>query len=375
MTQARTPLQAAQKFEVTPLELFFDLVFVFAVSQLSHHLLQHLSWRGAAETVVLLLAVYRTWSTTSWDAAMLGVNRRDARSMLLIVMGLGLFMNAAILVAFGAGVWAFILPLVVVKLGQSFWMALRAPSALFREHFQRTSLWLVALAPLWIMGASVNPEARLGWWAAAALLDVIGGWLGHPIPGRRLNTERLPFDAEHMLERNRLFLLIALGETVLAIGVAITETPLSLITVVTGTAALAGTVALWAVLFGRTHTLTLQHLKETQDPLRMSLLATITQVLIVVGLIALAVANERIIAHPWGPPSLALTLLLFGGPLLVRLELALYLWLLDHRVHWGHLIACAVLVVAGLLTLTAPPFVSLMLSGAVLVALALLDRP
>lgn len=110
MTQARTPLQAAQKFEVTPLELFFDLVFVFAVSQLSHHLLQHLSWRGAAETVVLLLAVYRTWSTTSWDAAMLGVNRRDARSMLLIVMGLGLFMNAAILVAFGAGVWAFILP-------------------------------------------------------------------------------------------------------------------------------------------------------------------------------------------------------------------------------------------------------------------------
>ena len=206
------------------------------------------------------------------------------------------------------------------------------------------------------------------------MIDLIGGWLGHPIPGRRLNTERLPFDAEHMLERNRLFLLIALGETVLATGTAIAAAPMTLLTVVTGTAALAGTVALWAVLFGRTHTLTLRHLEETQDPLRMSLLATITQVLIVVGLIALAVTNERILAHPFGSPSLALTLLLFGGPLLVRLELALYLWLLDHRVHWGHLMACAVLVVAGLLTLTAPPFVSLMLSGAVLVALALLER-
>lgn len=86
MTQARTPLQEAQKFEVTPLELFFDLVFVFAVSQLSHHLLGHLSWRGAAETLVLLLAVYRTWSTTSWDAAMLGVNRPDARGLLLAVL-------------------------------------------------------------------------------------------------------------------------------------------------------------------------------------------------------------------------------------------------------------------------------------------------
>lgn len=375
MTPAHTPLQEAQKFEVTPLELFFDLVFVFAVSQLSHHLLEHLTWRGAAETLILLLAVYRTWSTTSWDAAMLGVNGPDARGLLLAVMLLGLFMNAAIPTAFSGGVWAFTLPLVVGQLGRSFWMMWRAPTALFREHFQRTSVWMVAIAPLWVIGALVNSEARLGWWAAAALLDLIGGWLGHPIPGRRLNTERLPFDAEHMLERNRLFLLIALGETVLTTGTAIAAAPMSPMTVVTGTVALAGTVALWAVLFGRTHALTLQHLERTLDPLRMGRLATNTQVLIVVGLIALAVANERIITHPFSPPSLALTLLLFGGPLLVRLELALYLWLLDHRVHWGHLIACAVLVVAGLLTLTTPVFVSLILSGAVLVALALLEKP
>lgn len=375
MTRVHTPLQEAQKFEVTPLELFFDLVFVFAVSQLSHHLLEHLSWRGAAETLVLLLAVYRTWSTTSWDAAMLGVNGPDARGLLLTVMLLGLFMNASIPVAFSGGVWAFTLPLVVGQLGRSFWMRWRAPTALFREHFQRTSLWMVAIAPLWVVGALVDSEARLGWWAAATLLDLIGGWWGHPVPGRRLNTVSLPFDAEHMLERNRLFLLIALGETVLTTGTAIAEASITLLTVVTGTAALAGTVALWAVLFGRTHTLTLQHLEDTLDPLRMGRLATNTQVLIVVGLITIAVANERIIAHPAGPPSLALTLLLFGGPLLVRLELALYLWLLDHRVHWGHLIASTVLVMAGLLTLTAPLFVSLILSGAVLVALALLERP
>ncbi|MEF2277471.1 low temperature requirement protein A [Deinococcus sp. YIM 134068] len=375
MTQARSPLGAARRFEVTPLELFFDLVFVFAVSQLSHHLLENLSWRGATETLVLLLAVYRTWSTTSWDAAMLGVGRPDARGLLLAVMWLGLFMNAAIPGAFGAGVWAFVLPLVVGQLGRSFWMMWRPPTALFREHFRRTSLWMVAIAPLWVVGGLVDPEARLGWWAAAALLDLIGGWLGHPVPGRRLNTERLAFDAEHMLERNRLFLLISLGETVLTTGTAIAEVPMTALTVTAGTAALAGTVALWAVLFGRTHTLTLRHLGETRDPLRMGRLATNTQVLIVVGLIALAVANERIIAHPWGPPSPALTLLLFGGPVLVRLELALYLWFLDRRIYRSHLDACAVLIVAGLLTLTAPPFVSLTLAGAVLVALALLEGP
>lgn len=375
MTQARSPLEAAQKFEVTPLELFFDLVFVFAVSQLSHHLLAHLTWRGAAETLVLLLAVYRTWSTTSWDAAMLGVNGPQARGLLLAVMGLGLFTNAAIPGAFGAGVWTFVLPLVAGQVGRSLYMALRAPTDLFREHFRRTSVWMVAIAPLWVIGALVPPEARLPWWAAAALLDLIGGWLGHPVPGRRLDTERLPFDAEHMLERNRLFLLIALGETVLTTGTAIAAGSMTLLTVLTGTAALAGTVALWAVLFGRTHALTLQHLGETLDPLRMGRMATNTQVLIVVGLIAVAVANERIIAHPSGPPSPALTLLLFGGPGLVRLELALYLWLLDRQTHWEHLIACAVLLVAGALTWAAPPFASLLLAGVLLVALALLDGP
>jgi low temperature requirement protein LtrA len=54
-----------QEYRVTPLELFFDLVFVFGVSQLSHHLLSQLSWRGAAETLVMLLAIFAVWFSTS----------------------------------------------------------------------------------------------------------------------------------------------------------------------------------------------------------------------------------------------------------------------------------------------------------------------
>ena len=365
--------EEVQKFEVTPLELFFDLVFVFAVSQLSHHLLEHLSWRGALETVVLLLAVYRTWSTTSWDAAMLGVERPDARTMLLAMMWLGLFMNAALLRALWDQPWPFVLPLVVGQLGRSLWMMWRSPSLLFREHFQRTTLWLVTISVVWLVGALVSPEPRFVWWVIAALLDLIGGWLGHPVPGHRLDTKRLPFDAEHMLERNRLFLLIALGETVVTTGTAIVGSPITPLTVLTGTSALVGTVALWAVLFGRTHTLTLTLLERTRDPLQMARLATNPQLLIVAGLIALAVANERIIAHPADQPSLALSLLLFGGPLLVRVELALYLWLADRRRPWTHPVACAVLFATGLLTLPAPPFVALLVAAVVLLVLAVPD--
>jgi low temperature requirement protein LtrA len=75
-----------QKYEITPLELFFDLVFVFAVSQLSHYLLTHLSWRGAAETLVMLLAIFGAWFSASWAATMIRADQSRTRWMVLAVM-------------------------------------------------------------------------------------------------------------------------------------------------------------------------------------------------------------------------------------------------------------------------------------------------
>jgi low temperature requirement protein LtrA len=79
------PGQSPEKDEVSPLKLFFDLVFVFAVSQLSHHLLDHLTWRGAAETLVLLIAVFGVWSYTSFEATVLHVGRSQTQWMMLVV--------------------------------------------------------------------------------------------------------------------------------------------------------------------------------------------------------------------------------------------------------------------------------------------------
>src|SRR3954463_7208898 len=96
MAAPSLPPEPAQEYEVTPLELFFDLVFVFAVSQLSHHLLEHLTWRGAAETLVMLIAVFGVWSYTSFEATLLHVGRAYIGWIILAVMLVGLFMNAAI---------------------------------------------------------------------------------------------------------------------------------------------------------------------------------------------------------------------------------------------------------------------------------------
>lgn len=145
-----------QKYEVTPLELFFDLVFVFAVSQLSHHLLTHLSWRGAAEALVMLLAIFAVWFSTSWTATMIRADQSRTRWLVLGVMLLGLFMNASVTRAFSTSGWAFVVPLLLIQLGRAVWTFVNSPDALFRDHYFRVLLWLSATTPLWIAGAAVS---------------------------------------------------------------------------------------------------------------------------------------------------------------------------------------------------------------------------
>jgi low temperature requirement protein LtrA len=177
-----------------------------------------------------------------------------------------------------------------------------------------------------------------------------------------------------MLERCRLFLLIALGETVLRTGMAIAAALMTLMTLVTGTVALAGTVALWALNFGRSRRLTLYYLEETRNPIRTGRYAVNALIVMLARLIAVAVANEMVIAHPYGDTSATLSLLLYGGPILYLVAQGWYLWAVPQDSPRLRLIGSAVLVLVGFTALTAPPYVALILVGASLTALAILDR-
>ncbi len=363
-----------QKYEVTPLELFFDLVFAFALSQLSQHLFTHHSWRGAAETLVMLLAIFAVWFTTSWSATMIRADQSRTRWLVLAVMLLGLFMNASVTRAFTTSGWAFVFPLLLIQLGRTVWTLANSTDAVLREHYFRTLLWVIATTPLWIAGAAVSPEARVLWWASAAGIDQIGRSLAHPIPGRRLHSENVEFDADHMLERCRLFLLIALGETVFTTGTAIAAAPTTLMALITGTFALAGTVALWALSFGRSHRLIIQHLEKTSDPIRASRHAVNALTVMVAGLIAVAVANKEVIAHPYEHTSFALSLLLAGGPILFLSAQGWYLWAVPNVRSQLHMIGGVALLLVGLATLAVPPYVALILVGACVSTLAVLAR-
>jgi len=363
-----------RKYEVTPLELLFDLVFAFALSQLSHHLLTHLSWRGATETLVMLVAIFAVWFTTSWSATLIRADQSRTGWLVLAVMLLGLFMNASVTRAFTTSGWAFVVPLLLIQLGRTVWTLVNSIDAVLREHYFRTLLWVIVTTPLWIAGAAVSPETRVLWWALAAGIDQIGRWLAHPIPGRRLRSENVEFDADHMLERCRMFLLIALGETVVTTGMAIAEASITMMTLATGTFALTGTVALWALSFGRSHRLIIQHLEETSDPIRASRHAVNALTVMVAGLIAVAVANEEVIAHPQGHTSFALSLLLGGGPILFLAAQGWYLLQVPRVRSRLHVIGGVALIFVGLVTPAVPAYIALFLVGASVSILAILDR-
>ncbi len=131
--------------------------------------------------------------------------------VIVIAMGLGLFMNAAIPDAFDDRAWAFVIPLLAILFFAGAVTALDTRTDALREHFRRTLIWIAASAPLWIAGAAVSSGPRLWWWAASALIDLTGTWLALPLPGRTLSSRELAFDAEHMLERLRLFFIILLA--------------------------------------------------------------------------------------------------------------------------------------------------------------------
>ncbi|MEZ5450255.1 MAG: low temperature requirement protein A [Thiolinea sp.] len=344
--------------------------------QLSHHLSAHLNWHSAAETLVMMLAVLTVWAHTSWTATVIRSPGARPNVMLLAVMGLGLLMNVAIGHAFDSMPWGFVIPMLLIEIGRTLWTLHYAPDAAYREHYRRALVWILATAPIWIIGALVEPEARLHWWAAAALIELAGTWLAHPLPGRALRSEHMPFNAPLFLERCSLFLLIALGETILTTGLSLTEVGLTLNSITTGLLAFVGTIALWAIIFGASRQLSIWHLQKATDTVRVGRFAMNAIYIMTTGLVVLAVANRMVITGASGLERInaGYSLLLITGPVLFVLGHAVYLRVLPEFNLLPHGIALLVLVALGVASQFIPPLWAHALVMIWLVMLAIADQ-
>jgi low temperature requirement protein LtrA len=360
---------------VTPIELFFDLVYVFALGELSHHLLEHLDLRTGAETVILALAVFYGWYMTAWGVNWLEPDRLAVRVLLVGLMFASLLMSAGIADAFDGRAWLFVTGYLLLQVGRSAFLIVALRGRALGEHFVNALVWELLAGVLWVAGAIADADARLALWGLAVVVTYCGALALHWLPGRgqRIDIGHTEIAGGHLVERFRLFFIILLGETVLTMGTAFTDEPFELERLFALSIGFTGAVALWWCYFQRAEPIGAEAAERAEDAGAVGLLGTWTLALLVLALIGVAVGNELAIAHPGDETTLGFTILTFGGPALFLLAQILFLrQALGHvpLSRWLGLATLAILAVASSpLTL----IVGIAASSAVLVAVAIAD--
>ena len=302
-------------------------MFVFAVTQVSHGLLEHLTWVGAVEALIMLMAVWWAWIYTAWITNWLDPERVPVRLMLFVLMGLGLIMSSAVPEAFGDRGLVFAVAYMALQLGRTLFIlwAVRDDPPL-RRNFVRVATWMCGFGLVWIAGGLAEGELRLGLWLLALALDYAAAGVGFWLPrlGRTPTRDRT-IEGSHIAHRCGLFIIIALGESILVTGGTFADLDWTGPVLAAFVTALVGSVAMWWIYFGRHADAASEAIATAADPGRMAVFAyTYMPIVVVAGIVVSAVADELVLAHPLGHAEPAVAAAVIAGPALFLLGTILF---------------------------------------------------
>jgi low temperature requirement protein LtrA len=303
----------------TTVELFFDLVYVFAVTQLSHLILDDQTLAGVGRAAFLLVIVWWAWIYTTWMANWFDPSSPHVRSVLTGVMLASLLMAAALPGAFGDDGVLFAAAYVALQVGRNVAAAslLRRDQPL-RDVFERLVGWSVASGALWLGGAALPGDRRLLLWVPALLVELCAPPAGYWLPGRgRASTTDWDIEGGHFTERCELFIIIALGESIVVTGATAAAAGLDATTVLCLVIAFVETAALWWLYFGTLAERTHEVMRTHEDPGRLARDAyTYLHLPIVAGIIAVAVGDDLLIGEPGHALHGVGLAMVLGGPAL-----------------------------------------------------------
>lgn len=349
MSQNLLRVRDGQGASVSFSELLFDLIYVFAVTQLSHYLLHHLTLTGALETLLLWFAVWLAWQYTAWVTNWFNPDTRQIRLLLFAIMLLGLFAAAALPQAFGERGLIFALFYVAIQVGRSVTvLRLLAPGHPLKRNFDRILGWLCISAVFWIAGGLAEGNARLALWAVAVLCEYVSPMFGFRLPmlGRSDSSSEWTIEGHHLAERCQLFVIVALGETILITGATLSEMESwSLPVLIASLVAFLGSLAMWWVYFDTSSKAGSHAISQAENPGQLGAYFHYVHVALVGAIIVCAVANELVIAHPDGRIQHATAAVLLLGPALYLFANALYKRLVYHRFPLSHLVGLLALAV------------------------------
>jgi low temperature requirement protein LtrA len=370
--------RAGDEQRATNLELFFDLVFVFAITQVSHLLLDDLSWRGAERALLALLVVWGAWNYTAWVTNELDPESGAVRLLLLAVMLGSLLLAVAIPDAFGERAVLFAGSYVAIQVGRHTFLTFAAANrgTIERERAGRILIWFAAAGVLWIAGALAGTGARAALWTAALLVDYCAPIVLYWVPGRRrLAPSTWEVETSHFAERFQLFVIIALGESIVITGATTAGLELSTARLTTFGLAFAASAALWWLYFDYVARIAERRLELADDRTTLARDGyTYLHVVLVAGVVLSAVGDELVIAHPTAGLSAAELAAVVGGPALYLLGHVAFRLRLAGSVSWRRLGGALGCVAVGLVGLAVPAVAVEALLVGLLVAVILLEQ-
>lgn len=361
-----------EAYGASTLELFFDLVFVFAITQVSHLLLEHLSWKGALESAMVLMVVWWAWQYTTWATNELDPNRMPVRFLLLVIMMASLLMAVAIPEAFGDKGLLFALSYVFIQLLRQGFLTFSAagPGTVERLRSAHILTWFLFATPFWVGGALAEGEARVALWLIALAVEYTGPLFVFHVPWlKKVGMDAWQVGSGHFTERFQLFTIIALGETIVLTGATTSGLDFNLTAALAFVVAFVSTASLWWLYFNYTASILERVLDGTTKRTLVSRdIFTYGHILIIAGIILCAVGDEIVLAHPeehlHGPALIAVV----AGPVLYLLSFAPIRWKLTGGLPWRRVTGALICIAIGILASVVQP-AALITSGMLVLTL------
>lgn len=301
--------QPSDEERVTPLELFFDLVFVFALTQVTGLISAKPTWAGLAQGLVILGVLWWAWAAYAWLTNTVNPEEGIVRLAMFGAMAAMLIASLAVPGAFGDDALVFACAYAAVRAAQLALYALagRGDPDLLGAVARLAMSSAVAVALL-VGAAFVDGAAQGALWAVALAIDLAGPYLGgargwHLSPG-------------HFAERHALILIIALGESIVAVGVGAAGLPLDAGVVTASVLGIVIAAAFWWAYFDVVAPVAERRLREASGSAQLSMARDSYSYLhlpMVAGIILFAVGIKKTLGHVGDPLELVPAVACCGG--------------------------------------------------------------
>ncbi|MDG4752950.1 low temperature requirement protein A [Micromonospora sp. WMMD718] len=368
----------------TFLELFFDLVYVFALTRISARAFEDLvleggqtGWSavtGGGKTLLLLLALWAVWQGTAWTTSRYDPHHLWLQVIVITALISAMVMGVAIPRAFSHSGLIFAAAYVVAQVSRPAILVLVLHKQQYRRLKLRMLITFCATGVLWLAGALLPGSARVVLWTTALLLEYLAARFGWPLPGLgRSTVSRWDIHGEHLAERYQQIFLVALGETILLAGLSFTRSSTSPGMVVAFAVALATSVLLWRIYVQRAGQILGEAVTRAAHPATIGRSAADTHLVMVIGVVATAIGYELVIEHPAGHNELPWMAVVLGGPAVFLAGRARFEYEVFGRVSPSRLVGIAALLLPVPLLVRLAPLVAAILAAVILTAVAVAD--